>query len=85
MIMVLTRIRFFITPVLFVHHCGPKVGFGSGGDCCMLSCCSMSTEARWPVRDGDRVGMGRESEGSSAETVRKRPERCGPPPEQWKC
>ena len=27
------------------------------------------------IRDGNRVGRGRESEGSTAETVRKRPER----------
>ena len=37
--------------------------------------CFTSTEARWPIRDGDRVGRGRQSEGSTAETVRKRPER----------
>ena len=41
----------------------------------LLSCCFTSTEVRWPIRDGDRVGRGRESEGSTAETVRKRPER----------
>ena len=41
----------------------------------LLSCCLTSTEARWPIRDGDRVGRGRESEGSTAETARKRPER----------
>ena len=29
----------------------------------LLSCCFTSTaEARWPIRDGDRVGRGRESE-----------------------
>ena len=28
----------------------------------MLSCCLTSTEARWPIRDGNRVGRGRESE-----------------------
>ena len=28
----------------------------------LLSCCLTSTEVRWPVRDGDRVGRGRESE-----------------------
>ena len=28
----------------------------------LLSCCLMSTEVRWPIRDGDRVGRGRESE-----------------------
>ena len=27
-----------------------------------LSCCFTCTEARWPIRDGDRVGRGRESE-----------------------
>ena len=41
----------------------------------VLSCCFTSTEERWPIRDGDRVGRGRESEGSTAEPVRKRPER----------
>ena len=40
-----------------------------------LHCCFTSTEARWLIRDGDRVGRGRQSEGSAAETVRKRPER----------
>ena len=40
-----------------------------------LSCCFTSTEARWPIRDGGRVGWGRQSEGSTAETARKRPER----------
>ena len=39
------------------------------------SWCFTSTEARWPIRDGDRVGRGRPSEGSTAETARKRPER----------
>ena len=28
----------------------------------LLSCCLTSMEARWPIRDGDRVGRGRESE-----------------------
>ena len=46
----------------------------------LLSCCLTSTEARWPIRDGDRVGMRRESEGSIADRGD-----CGPPPEQWKC
>ena len=45
---------------------------------CLLSCCLTSTEARWLIRDGDRVGRGRESEGSTAETARKRPERPWP-------
>ena len=27
-----------------------------------LSCCLTSTEAGWPIRDGDRVGRGRESD-----------------------
>ena len=35
----------------------------------------MSTEARWVIRDGNRVERGRQSEGSTAETARKRPER----------
>ena len=34
-----------------------------------------STEARWLIRDGDRWGRGRKSEGSTADTARKRPER----------
>ena len=34
-----------------------------------------STEARWFIRDGDRRGRGRKSEGSTADTARKRPER----------
>ena len=41
----------------------------------LLHCCLTSTEARWLIRDGDRVGRGRQSEGSTAETARKRPER----------
>ena len=41
----------------------------------MLSWCFTSTEARWPIRDGDRVGRGQQSEGSTAETARKRPDR----------
>ena len=41
----------------------------------LLYCCLTSTEAKWPMKDGDRVGRGRQSEGSTAETVRKRPER----------
>ena len=41
----------------------------------LLYCCLKSTEARRPVMDGDRVGRGRQSEGSTAETARKRPER----------
>jgi len=41
----------------------------------LLYCCFTSTEARWLIRDGDRVGRGRQSEGSTAETARKRPER----------
>ena len=38
-------------------------------------CVFTSTEARWLIRDGDRVGRGRQSEGSTAETARRRPER----------
>ena len=42
----------------------------------LLYCCFRSTEARWLIRDGDRVGRGRQSEGSTAETARtERPER----------
>ena len=37
--------------------------------------CFTSTEARWLIRDGDRGGRGRKSEGSTADTARKRPER----------
>ena len=41
----------------------------------LLHCCFTSTEARWPIRDGDIVGRGPQSEGSTAETAQKRPER----------
>ena len=41
----------------------------------LLHCYFTSTEARWLIRDGERVGRGRQSEGSTAETTRKRPER----------
>ena len=37
--------------------------------------CFTSTEARWLIRDGNRGGRGRKSEGSTAGTARKRPER----------
>ena len=37
-----------------------EAGWPSGQK--MLSWCLTSTEARWPIRDGDRVGRGRESE-----------------------
>ena len=37
--------------------------------------CFTSTEARLLIRDGDRGGRGRKSEGSTADTARKRPER----------
>ena len=41
----------------------------------VLHCCFTSTEARWLIRDGDRMGRGRQSEGSTAVTARKGPER----------
>ena len=41
----------------------------------ILQCCFTSTEARWLIRNGDRGGRGRKSEGSTADTARKRPER----------
>ena len=45
-----------------------------------------STEARWPVRDGDRVGRGRESERlDRGNRPKKTGETVRPPPEQWKC
>ena len=37
--------------------------------------CFTSTEARWLIRDGDRRGRGRKSDGSTTDTARKRPER----------
>ena len=40
-----------------------------------LLCCLTSTEAGWPIRDGDRVGKRTRVIGSTAETARKRPER----------
>ena len=46
---------------------------------CASSFCFTSTEARWLIRDGDGGGGegegGRKSEGSTADTARKRPER----------
>ena len=41
----------------------------------MSTFCFMSTEARWLIRDGDREGKGRKSEGSTADTSRKRLEK----------
>ena len=64
-----TRIH---TPSIAFRHLPPNSARFSYA---LLSCCFMSTEARWPIRDVDRVGRGRQSEGSTAETVRKRPER----------
>ena len=65
-------------PVWFIRHGGKNEMF-------LIYCCFTSTEARWPVRDWDRVGRGRQSEGSTAETARKRPERPLTAAEQWKC
>ena len=47
-----------------VRVCGraQKLCESRGGRPDLLSCCLTSTEARWPIRDGDRVGRGRESE-----------------------
>ena len=55
-------------PVWFIRHGGKNEMF-------LIYCCFTSTEARWPIRDWDRVGRGRQSEGSTSETARKRPER----------
>ena len=41
----------------------------------LFLCCLTSTEAGWPIRDGDRVGKRARVIGSTAETARKRPER----------
>ena len=41
---------------------GAGCGGGGGGAANLLSCCLTSTEARWPIRDGDKVGRGPESE-----------------------
>ena len=71
------------TKILQCRATSPK-GINSRGskECklkrnCLLSCCLTSTEARWPIRDGDRVGKGTSERviGSTAETARKRPER----------
>ena len=48
-------------------------GGGGGKEAAALLCYCL--ELRWPIRDGDRVGRGRQSEGSTAEATRKRPER----------
>ena len=42
---------------------------------CSSTFCFTSTEARWLIRDGGKGGRGRKSEGSTADTARKRPER----------
>ena len=47
--------------------------------------CFTSTEASWPIRDGDRVGRGRESEGLDRKPPEKDRRDRGPPPEQWEC
>ena len=61
-----------------VSH-APFSGYGLFSKSCLvfliLHCCFTSTEARWLIRDRDRVGRGRKSEGSTADTARKRPER----------
>ena len=41
---------------------------------CLLSCCLTSTEAGWPIRDGDRVGRGDRVIGS---TAGNRPKKTG--------
>ena len=41
---------------------GPESERLDRGYAFLLSCCLTSTEARWPIRDGDRVGRERESE-----------------------
>ena len=53
---------------------GPCRDAGGKGRC-WLYCCFTSTEARWPIRDRDRMGRGRQSEGLTAETAQKRAER----------
>ena len=54
---------------------------GSG----LLYCCFTSTEARWPIRDGDiREGDDRVKARSRKPPEKDRRDR-GPPPEQWKC
>ena len=35
----------------------------------ILSCCFTSTEARWPIRDGDRVGRGRQGDSNKTRRV----------------
>ena len=40
-----------------------------------LHCFFTSGEARWLIRDGDRVGRGWKSKGSTADAAQKRPER----------
>ena len=56
-------------------HCTPNKSVPTLRYTLHLQCCFTSTEARWFIRDGDRGGKGRKSEGSTADTARKRPER----------
>ena len=47
------------TPSIAFRHLPPNSARFSYA---FLSCCLTSTEAGWPIRDGDRVGRGRESD-----------------------
>ena len=62
-------------------------GTSSGLNACMTgnNFCLTSTEAKWPIRDGDKGGKGRESEGSIAGANPEDQGCRGPPPEQQKC
>ena len=44
-------------------------------ECSIGPFCFTSTEAKWLIRDGDRVERGRKSDGSTADAARKRPKR----------
>ena len=50
-----------------------------------LLCCLTSTEAGWPIRDGDRVGRGTGWLARPRIPPEKDRRDRRPPPEQWKC
>ena len=68
-------LAWLVEVLLYVHRNRRFIRDGLAWLFFLLSWCFTSTEARWPIRDGDRVGRGRPSEGSTAETARKRPGR----------
>ena len=78
-----TMLLLLLVRVSYCSHWTACFCRDAGG--CLLSCCLTSTEARWPIRDGDRVGRGREWKARPRKPPEKDRRDRGPPPEQWKC